>query len=273
LVVPVALTAFLILASPGRAAVIGEAVWDLENPVAAPSAQVNFTSRDNNLLAYAYAVNVVTTGAKFGTRAIHHDTLASALVTRPNDTPDLDGAYAELSISFWISPTTNSGDIKMVRRTTSSSGNPGYIEISRVGGIPRVIYRSPSGVGYTSALGNDVLALNTYSLITMTFDHGIVKMYVNGVLDFTKDNTVGGTIPDAASIGASTLTGTKFQFDVQAGGYLDEVGIFPYVLSQDDVTYLTTHSISEFIPEPASMVLLLCGAAALLAPARRRSAQ
>jgi hypothetical protein len=252
LVVAVALVTFLGLAAPGYAAAAGEAVWDLENPVAAPSAQVNFTARDNNYLAYAYAVNVVTTGAKFGTHAIHHDTKSSALVTRPNDTVEFDGAYAELSISFWISPTSNTGDVKLVRRTTSSSGNPGYFEINTVKGVPRFFYRSPTEMGYSCALGNDVLPLNTYALVTMTFDHGIVKMYVNGVLDFTKDNTAGGTIPDAASIGAATLAGTRIEFPVQAGGYLDEVGIFPYVLSQEDVTFLTTHAISEFVPEPAA---------------------
>jgi hypothetical protein len=110
-----------------------------------------------------------------------------------------------------------------------------------------------------------LFSVGNWAHVAMTFNNGVVDLYVNGSLEATHDfsavsTSIGNT--DYALIGNSN-DGSRY-----LKGYMDD---YYYndtaALSAHDVAFYSTHTLTDAVPEPASLGLLAAGGLLLI---RRR---
>ncbi len=90
-------------------------------------------------------------------------------------------------------------------------------------------------------------ALNTWSHITLTYAGGVVKTYLNGVLQHTYNGSGNITVTSQQFwIGAREGGGQRFH------GLIDEVAVYNRALSSSEAT----EAMMSNIPEPGSFLLL-----------------
>ncbi|MCP4377996.1 MAG: PEP-CTERM sorting domain-containing protein [bacterium] len=91
-------------------------------------------------------------------------------------------------------------------------------------------------------------------------------------LDVYQDGTLAmtGAVPAGDAFFASPSFGGRWNNVAQHLGSIDEVGIWTSALSSDNIAWLSQNSLTESIPEPATMTLLALGGIGILARRRRR---
>lgn len=112
-----------------------------------------------------------------------------------------------------------------------------------------------------------LIGLNTWTHVGMTFNNGLAKLYVDGNVVASHDysstlTTIGNSSGDFPLIGNANWGARSLT------GYLDD---FYYnnsaALSDSQVSFYSTHTLTAVVPEPASLGLLAAGGLLML---RRR---
>ena len=148
---------------------------------------------------------------------------------------DNNWAYGGGSISAWIYPTgwgeNNVG--RIVDKTTATNGSNGYMLYINNNG--RISFNVNAGT--TRASANGSVELNKWTHVLVTWDtDALVTCYVNGVKSGTPGTTgalSGITTTNALRIG-NRANATDRTFD----GVIDDVAVFDYALSEDEVEEL-----------------------------------
>ena len=161
-----------------------------------------------------------------------------------NSSPEaLVGSNHAYTVSAWVNPSV-SGNLKIVG--AMDTGNRWYFRV--LNGYASYSYgAATSGNDYQGTAAP--IALNTWSHVVFTFDGSTThKIYVNGILKLTESSGSAQTITNSknAYIGALNLNGSTVNF---FNGKIDQVTIFDYALSQDQVTQLGAEGYAfNFIP-------------------------
>lgn len=153
-------------------------------------------------------------------------------------TATLVSALPKISINVWVNLSTFSG-IQMLysneERSSSKYGVSLYTNGSLVGN--QLVFSIGNGATHVDRTIAQTLTVNTWYMVTFTFDSNALKVYVDGV---QKDSaTLGFT-----SIGSNTSN--RFRLGAEAGatplyyysGKLDEFGIWERLLSPTEITDL-----------------------------------
>lgn len=138
--------------------------------------------------------------------------------------PSLD--VDTMSVSVWVYPTLSTGWYTIFQRADGAPN--GYrLKISNT-----QKWAFSGGLSGTFAQSSQNVQANTWTHIVGTYDGIVNKIYVNGQLaaSFEESGTLPSTAGEVAMIG-SYGAGTSQNFP----GLLDEVKIFPYALTEDEI--------------------------------------
>lgn len=167
-----------------------------------------------------------TTG-KFG-KALAFD--GSNDMVTVNDTPSLD-LTNKMTLEAWVRPTATSGwrTILMKENGTNELSYGMYAREStnRPSGWLRV---NPTSGSSQSVGATPALATNTWSHMALTYDGSAMRLYVNGTLRASKNQT--GNMYTSSSplrFGGNAVWGEYF------AGQLDEIRIYNRALSQPEI--------------------------------------
>ncbi len=151
-------------------------------------------------VASAGSLRLTGQAAEFGSLVVSFD--GSTAYASVADSADYRPAAA-LTASVWVYPTSAAAGDYLSFGSTSI----GYQLGQNASGQPVASVRTNAGGGTTvTATSAQALALNTWQLVTMTYDGSNVKLYVNGTLVATTAQT--GTIDYTGSTGLLIGQGT-----------------------------------------------------------------
>ena len=152
------------------------------------------------------------------------------------------GGNGEFTVETWVSLTKNSGATQpqgggIICKGPPNSGEEFVLDTAS-GGPFRFSVRSAAGTQYTAAAASNP-TLNTFYHVVGVCDevHGIVALYINGALSGQTSIPVGSGIVNGNSIpmtmgartpGAAAISSQSF-------GYLNDVAVFNYALSSNQV--------------------------------------
>lgn|GEM_PF-1569233 len=147
-----------------------------------------------------------------------------------------------LTISAWVYPTaTSSWNKALIFPYGASNWTAPYFsyQLGADGGKPHVGFNVNADYTRGSLTSSTSYSLNAWTHVVGTFNNGIIKLYVNGVLDSTKDVTAYGT-----SILYTSRTNVSIGCDADYfvsecwSGKIDEPSVFSSVLSAAQVATL-----------------------------------
>ncbi len=235
-------------------------VWDFED---APAHNYQYvTSLTNNQSLYRDSNGVFTnTAARFGQFGLQ------GRVDSGLNSGTLTNGYSQLTLTFWFEDREPNNVVDPLDRVSQSSFNaPGAlgVQVGYGGSYVSFGFVGASATGY-SANAPFGLTTNVYTQVALTFDHGLVRWFENGVLQGSTDVS-GGTNSDAMYI-PSAAPGEQWALNLFSTGdnHMDDVGIYSRALSTNDIYTIYQHGITYFnsIPEPGIASLFLCGFGAL----------
>lgn len=199
-----------------------------------------------------------------------------------------DGGYIDMpsynlgsqfSISFWLNPSTISGQALMAN-STGGWGVDGFRMY--FGGWTgttdkQVYFEVGDGTNGNVALTSDtngVLTTGSWNHVVATIDQASdtksIKIYVNGNEKANCSQNFNFNASGIWTIGGWNVDGEGGHGPLLRGGSgLDDVQVYSGVLSGEQVDYLYDHP-GAAIPEPSAMVLVGMGAVSLLAYAWRK---
>lgn len=170
---------------------------------------------------------------------------ANSFVAIPSAIIDITKNY---TVSFWVQgfPQT---DFKIFMQGSSSTGTPVFnIATSDSDNTKlRLFIRDDAGGGGVSASTTLTVFDNTLKHIVLTGAGGVVKVYVNGVLDPNSGafNYTPTTITlNQTALGCQFTNGTNNFFT----GIIDEVGVWNRTLSQDEALQLYNNGWGKQFP-------------------------
>lgn len=180
----------------------------------------------------------VSVSGKFGS-AYDFDGIDDYIVTA--DTASLDTITDAISISAWVKRGSNQPGWKIIaQRELGTTGSEHYL-LGFFGNnfrwfVNTDIERSDTNLG-------SLVTNNVWTHMVGTYDGAVVKLYINGVEDFS-DPSTGSFNPDSSPItigaGNNALNVTEF-FD----GAIDEVAIFNVALTEDQIDEIYTGGLNQ----------------------------
>lgn len=123
---------------------------------------------------------ISTSPVKYGTGSIYNPT-GSTYTTAANSASQLSMETLDFTIEFWLYVTSWAGFKQHVSTRTSNSPQMWGVD-SRDDGT---IYLHSSDYIVTSSAGH---SLNAWNYVTFTRQSGVIKVYINGVLEGTSTN-------------------------------------------------------------------------------------
>lgn len=144
--------------------------------------------------------------------------------------PELDSVMTTgaLTLSAWVNLSNPSQD-------------PWLITMDSVFGLKLNNGKIELFVGPAYAAATDPLAANTWYHVAATFDHGVVKFYLDGFpLGMTAPFDAGVRIPDANAGTGTIHIGVDNGGFNPANGTIDSVFYWTRALTQDEITFLAT---------------------------------
>jgi hypothetical protein len=149
------------------------------------------------------------------------------------DSPSIRPSYITLNI--WAYPKTTPRMI-LGKSTYSNATNEQY---AITGGADIMIKRNSNcqvGQGWYSAINVD-LPINSWSLITGTWDGSTLKTYINGVLKKSNTDVPSGGIDNCS--GGTLRIGKWWSQDIAPfNGFIDDIRIYSRALSQAEIEQL-----------------------------------
>jgi len=153
----------------------------------------------------------------------------------------MDGPTSAISIISWIRPTninSNNGEGRIISKASGSSSNQHVWMISTDENgstiVPRVRLRTNGST--TTLLGNtdSPVTDNAWSQIVATYDGSIITLYHNGAE--VGSVSASGSIQQDGSVPA--VIGNQPAGDRGFIGLIDDICMYDYAISEDDVSYL-----------------------------------
>jgi hypothetical protein len=179
-----------------------------------------------------YSASVYKTGAGsayFGNTAGASSGLSYLNYALPSSMANI----ASCTVSCWVYPTafaTNTSPLALNNGGTNA-GNQFYIDSS--GNANLYWFTTTTAIG-TSILSNKTISLNTWSHLLFTFSAGTFILYINGVAYGTAVSS--GSMCSTGSTTITNLTvGAGYSASNGYAGYVDDVRLYPYALSPDQV--------------------------------------
>jgi hypothetical protein len=154
---------------------------------------------------------------------------------------------ANISISFWANPTSfnllSSGDTVTVitKGVNADAAMDWFVGLNLGGYIRSYIYSGGSWNGKDPGVNS--LSLNNWNFVTVTFDGttGILKLYLNGVLDSTKTISSGTIQASSGNLKIGTYNPGGYYSNFYRGK-LDEVSIWNRTLNSTEISTLYNSS-------------------------------
>ena len=180
-----------------------------------------------------------STAGKYGDALVFNGT--NALVTIP-DATSLH-LTTGMTLEAWVDPTT----VSSAWRDVIYKGNDNYFleATSTQGGVPAA--GATVGTSNVYAAGTSVLAANTWTYLTETYDGTALRLYVNGVQVSSLAET--GNIltsTNALQIGGDSIWGQYFQ------GLIDDVRVYNQALTQSQIQSDMNTPVAEVAPTVTS---------------------
>lgn len=151
----------------------------------------------------------------------------------------IDNSFSQIttiwSFEAWVKPNSLTGHITIVGRNSSSWGGglaAFYFKLSNAGDQKPTIVLSYATSSEVHATATNAISTGSIYHIVGTCDGTNLKIYVNGVLEGTT-STGGNTI--GAQTGPLVLGASGGSVD-NYNGYLDEIAVYSYALTQAQVT-------------------------------------
>jgi hypothetical protein len=209
---------------------------------------------------------------------------SAAYIDLPNN---LISSLLNVSLEAWVQQSGDQNWSRIVDFGTGSAGEifdvggtangTNYIMLSANEGInpgqrmEHVGGSTPNPGGGTSRDSQNSRILNTEIHIVLTYDSTVSewKWYQNGrLMEVVPDTSGLASIPDVNNwLGRSQWTG-----DANFQGFFDEFRIYDYALTQEEIVgnFNVGPDLLNVVPEPASALLLACGATSMIGRRRRQ---
>jgi uncharacterized protein (TIGR02145 family) len=147
----------------------------------------------------------------------------------------------EFTISIWANPNTGSygsgpSYLTLLQKWGGTGSGASYMAALNPSGNP-ILYTN-NGVATSSIVANNPISLNNWTLITFTFENGLAKIFLNGILNTSSANLVVPAIQNSSIEIARNLNQfANFSGDAFAG-ILDDIGLWNRALTQQEITQL-----------------------------------
>lgn len=184
-----------------------------------------------------------TTNSMHGTQAAHFNGKTSCIDLQ---TVKTDMFTSDYTLSFWVYPLDNGravffGDYQLIACVN--------INFERTaGGVFRYYHNGSPDVTFS----NTTIPINTWTMITVTYTPGTMKVYKNGVQienNYSHTATLTKTIPSTMRIGRDSRSGTNANDSGNTAfqGYMDDFRFYTTCLDKDEVLalYKTRARISD----------------------------
>ena len=178
-----------------------------------------------------------TSESKVGNYAFQFDGIDDYISIPDNQDLDINGT---LSLAAWIYPAVIAGDNRGIINKGQARGtqNQDYrITLNDKGHIEFVCGRgTPGGTEAGAVTGTVIINPAEWTHVAATYEAGIVRIYVNGILDTEGTGFVATPNDMPLAIGAEfdSLTATKNWFN----GRIDDVRVYNNVLSDTEILEL-----------------------------------
>jgi methionine-rich copper-binding protein CopC len=180
-----------------------------------------------------------STAGKYGDALVFNGT--NALVTIP-DAASLH-LTTGMTLEAWVDPTT----VSSAWRDLIYKGNDNYFleATSTQGGVPAA--GATVGTSDVATYGTSVLAANTWTYLTETYNGSALDLYVNGTLVSSLAETGNiATSTNPLQIGGDSIYGQYFQ------GLIDDVRVYNQALSQSQIQSDMNTPVAEVAPTVTS---------------------
>ena len=164
------------------------------------------------------------------------------------------------TINAWINPTSYSSSGSLIVAHLSGAYGNGWCFL--LYGTGQLVLSDYGTWGSQAGQQGGVVALNKWTMVTVTGSGGSYSLYENGVLsDSFSESAIQASSSDLTIGGVSGLFGFN--------GGIDEVGIWNQALGTSQVSTLYNGGSGLFLPEPSLGMLIVMLVPALVAAAHR----
>lgn len=245
-------------------------LWTFENAVGTVSTSLYNNGNLQRLIAVTSLGGSLTNeNPKFGNVSLKGPAVTDAFK------PGLSQRFDEMTILFWLERNTNASTT-LIQRFSGTGSDPGAItlQFNSGGGFSWNFVPTNGSISYNDTLDNSFAAtLGVYNHVALTFDHGVMTWYYNGVAHKTTNLTL--INPSASFIpAANTNSGStpgRWRIDPRASGFVDDFAIYNQILTTNQLQFIIANGLQAFnVPEPSILVLASAAAVAGLLFRRRR---
>ena len=175
----------------------------------------------------------------------HFGTSASYITIPPSC---MTGFTTECSVSFWIKiKSWNTAWSTYFQAGTNTAAWAGYVfGFLRNNSTSKIVF--VIGNGSTTSTSNYVtseISLNTWYHVTITYETGKCKIYLNGVLDKEYTTTY---VPDFTKITRITLGTSNVYTSYQTDCDMNDFRIYNHALTEDDIKNLCKINVFDLVP-------------------------
>lgn len=188
----------------------------------------------------------------------------------------LNGASA-VTFQAWVKPLagtvlgSQSASNRIFVGFIDSGSAAWNVRVNADGNVVAAARSNPGGTLFTSA-STASISIGQWNQIVTVFDYAAkeTRISVNGgAFEVFSTNFNTDTLTVGTATTADVLPYVETNTSRNFSGLFDEVGLWGTALTQDNVEWLNQFSLSS-VPEPNSMVLVTCGALALIGSCRFR---